>query len=120
MLIQKAKRAVEELSLKIINSISPTTLVVGLSGGADSTLALIVAKHITTINPLYKVKAVHCIHGLDADDPIWFEHCTKLCQKLEVPLVTPKLNIVYGNGRSPEEVSRAERYRWNLSSRWIW
>ena len=111
MLIQKAKRAVEELSLKIINSISPTTLVVGLSGGADSTLALIVAKHITTINPLYKVKAVHCIHGLDADDPIWFEHCKNLCQKLEVPLVTPKLNIVYGNGRSPEEVSRAERYR---------
>lgn len=104
-------QVLDELALKIISSIGPTRLVIGLSGGADSTLVLLISNRVRQLDPRYKVLAVHCIHGLDEDDPIWLNHCTKLCKALDVDLVTPKLNIVYGNGRSPEEVSRKERYR---------
>ena len=93
--------------------------VVGLSGGLDSTLALLVACKMQEIDPRFTVLACHCIHGLDADDPIWLKHCQDLCLRLKVKLVTPKLNIVYGNGVSPEDASRKERYRAlleNLSS----
>ena len=110
MLKVKAEQVLTELAQKIISSIGPSKLVVGLSGGADSTLVLLIAKRVTELDPRYSVLAVHCIHGLDADDPIWFNHCHKLCETVGVEIRTPKLNIVYGNGRSPEEVSRAERY----------
>lgn len=106
-----ARQAIEKLALIILNRVEAKPITVGLSGGADSTLALLVAKRLEEINPLFKVKAVHCIHGLDASDPIWLAHCIALCQKLDIPLVTPKLNIVYGNGVSPEDISRQERYR---------
>lgn len=104
-------QVLDELAFKIISTIGPTRLVIGLSGGADSTLVLIIANRVRQLDPRYKVLAVHCIHGLDEDDPIWFNHCTALCKSLDVDLVTPKLNIVYGNGKSPEDVSRQERYR---------
>lgn len=110
MLKEKALQVVNELADKIIYTVAPCRLVVGLSGGADSTLALIVGKTVTVKDPRYTLLAVHCIHGLDADDPIWLAHCQKLCKKVDAQLVTPKLHIVYGNGRSPEEVSRTERY----------
>ena len=98
------------MAFKFLNTFSPTKLVVGLSGGADSTLVLLLAHHIRSLNKEFTVKAVHCVHGLDADDPIWFAHCTKLCEKLDIEISTPKLNIVYGNGVSPEDSSRKERY----------
>lgn len=116
MLKEKAEQVVTELAQKIISSIGPSKLVVGLSGGADSTLVLLIAKRVTELDSRYKALAVHCIHGLDADDPVWFNHCHKLCKTVGVEIKTPKLNIVYGNGRSPEEVSRAERYRALLSN----
>ena len=88
----------------------PHRLVVGMSGGPDSTLALVIACELRQHLNL-EVLAVHCIHGLDPDDEIWLEHSRALCAHLQVPLHTPRLNIIYGAGRSPEEVSRAERYK---------
>lgn len=85
-------------------------LIVGLSGGADSVLLLVLAARLYE-KYNYSVQAVHCIHGLDPDDAIWYEHNVALCQRLDVELITPKLNIVYGNGVSPEDASRKERYR---------
>ncbi|MGN0915067.1 MAG: tRNA lysidine(34) synthetase TilS [Succinivibrio sp.] len=108
---KKASDILEEEAHRLIDATTSRKLVVGLSGGADSTMVLLVACKARELSPDISVEAVHCIHGLDADDPIWFEHCTKLCRKLNVTLFTPKLNIVYGGGKSPEDVSRAERYR---------
>ncbi len=110
----EASAVVEALAQKIIDNISPSRLVIGLSGGADSTLALLICAKVRSLmqeqGDSCSVLAVHCIHGLDADDPIWLAHCQKLCERVEVALVTPRLNIIYGNGRSPEEISRSERY----------
>ena len=111
MLKVKAEQILEGLALKIQKLVPPSRLVVGLSGGADSTLVLLSAVHLARMDRNYSVLAVHCIHGLDLDDPVWLAHNQKLCAELDVPLVTPKLHIVYGQGESPEAVSRAERYR---------
>lgn len=109
--LKRVKQDLENLALSLLDNVkNNSNLVVGLSGGPDSTLALLVAKQACIINKTISIKAVHCIHGLDADDPFWLEHCQKLCQSIEVPLITPRLNIIYGNGKSPEEISREQRY----------
>ena len=74
MLKEKALQVVNEHADKIIHTVAPCRLVVGLSGGAVSTLSLIVGKTVTVKDPRYTLLAVHCIHGLDADDPIWLAH----------------------------------------------
>lgn len=112
---EEARSVVEGLSRELLERAAPRRLVCGISGGADSTLALLVCLKAREFNPSIELLAVHCIHGLDADDPIWLAHCRKLCQKLGAELETPRLHIVYGGGRSPEEVSRAERYSALLS-----
>lgn len=108
---QEAIAKVEAMAQSLASRLQPSPLTVGLSGGADSTLVLILATYLRSLNPAFKVRAVHCIHGLDADDPIWLAHCKKLCIRLNVELITPKLNIIYGNGVSPEDSSRKERYK---------
>lgn len=85
-------------------------LVVGMSGGADSTLALVLACLLRDKYG-YQALAVHCIHRLDPDDDIWLTNNQLLCERLKVELRTPVLNIVYGNGVSPEDSSRSERYK---------
>ncbi len=87
-----------------------TRLVTGMSGGADSTLALLLSCEMRKRYG-YAVTAVHCIHRLDPDDDIWLSNNVAVCEQLGVELKTPVLDIVYGNGVSPEEVSRNERYR---------
>lgn len=93
-------------------SSSSCTLVVGLSGGPDSTLLLALAAAMQQLEPdEFTVKAVHCVHGLDDDDPYWLAHCRRLCARLGVPLTVKRLDIVYQNRISPEDSSRKERYR---------
>ena len=106
-----AQQRLEALARECIAALSPRTLLVGLSGGPDSTLLLALCRKIVSLDPRFSVRAVHCVHGLDADDPIWLAHCRKLCAHLEVPLTIKKLNIVYKNRESPEDSSRQERYR---------
>lgn len=101
----------QALAQHIADILPPHPIVVGLSGGADSSLLLLVARQLQEIHPGFAVRAVHCIHGLDADDPIWLAHCQKLCKRVGVPLTLKKLNIVYKNRESPEDSSRQERYR---------
>lgn len=112
---EEARSVVEGLARELLERAAPRRLVCGISGGADSTLALLVSLKARELNPSVELLAVHCIHGLDEDDPIWLAHCRKLCQRLGADLETPRLHIVYGGGRSPEEVSRAERYSALLS-----
>lgn len=85
-------------------------IVIGLSGGADSTLALVLAHKMRELFS-YEVEAVHCIHKLDPDDDIWLHNNQKLCERFKIDLSTPELNIRYDLGFSPEEISRDERYR---------
>ncbi len=101
----------ERLGRSLAALIPPQSLTVGLSGGPDSTLALLVALAAARQDPRFLVRAVHCIHGLDRSDDHWLRHCQSLCARLGVPLTTPRLRIVPGRGESPEERSRLERYQ---------
>lgn len=105
-----AWQELDALAFNILNKVEAKPITVGLSGGSDSTLVLLVAHRLRELNPNFKILACHCIHGLDCSDPIWFSHCKRLCKNLDIDIVTPRLNIVYGNGVSPEEISRKERY----------
>ena len=107
----KAQEIVWRLADKLAAAVRPTCLCVGLSGGPDSTLLLYLCRELCARHVGFSVKAVHCIHGLDADDPIWLAHCQKLCARLKVKLTVKKLNIVYQKRISPEDSSRQERYR---------
>lgn len=106
----EASKIIKDLAKGLKLKYMAGPLIVGLSGGADSTLALLASLKLQELDPVFKVAAVHCIHGLDADDPVWLKHNKELCKKLGVPLSTPRLNIVYGPGISKEEASRKERY----------
>lgn len=106
-----ASERLHQLAALWAAELSGRSVVVGLSGGSDSTLLLALAAAVQQIEPSSEVLAVHCIHGLDADDPFWLAHCRQLCSRLQVPLKVKKLNIVYQNRISPEDSSRQERYR---------
>lgn len=99
-----------DLQSKIDALVHNISLNVGMSGGADSTLVLVLACALRDKYG-YPVLAIHCIHGLDPDDEIWLQHNRQLTDALAVSLVTPTLNIQYGAGGSPEDISRKERYK---------
>ncbi len=106
-----AQQLVWHLGDALAAKLAPTCLTVGLSGGPDSTLLLYLCRELCHRHARFTLKAVHCIHGLDADDPLWLAHCRRLCSDLAVPLTVKRLNIVYKNRESPEDSSRQERYR---------
>lgn len=112
---EEAQRTADRIAAHLVQLLPPGRLLIGLSGGPDSTLLLYILKCVTKLHRGFSLRAVHCIHGLDADDPIWLAHCQKLCAMLQVPLTLKKLNIVYKNRESPEDSSRQERYAALLS-----
>lgn len=107
----RALAEVRALAGRLRAGVAPQPLTVGFSGGADSTLALLVAIALREQDARYAVRAVHCVHGLDASDPLWLAHCRQLCRTLEAELLTPRLHISHPPGTSLEEESRRERYR---------
>lgn len=79
---------------------------VAFSGGADSTALLLAAREVWPS----RIHAIHIHHGLQdrADD---FErHCRALCDKLDVPLHTVRVQARHGAGESPEDAARKARY----------
>ena len=106
----RAWAEVRGLAARLRAGVAPQPLTVGLSGGADSTLALLVAVTLRQQDARYAVRAVHCVHGLDAGDPQWLAHCRRLCRTLDAELLTPRLHIRRLPGTSLEEEARRERY----------
>ncbi len=88
------------------------TVVAALSGGADS-VSLLRAAKILEDELGITVRACHlnhCLRGEESDADERF--CVELCQKLEVPLDTAKIdvNALKGKHESVEEAARRLRY----------
>ena len=82
-------------------------LAVGLSGGADS-IALLLACARRWPG---QVQAIHIHHGLQAAADGFEQHCVRLCQQLEVPLIVQRLDARPAPGQSPEDAARQARYK---------
>lgn len=81
---------------------------IALSGGLDSTVLL---HALATLRPDgVRLEAVHVDHGLQPSSADWATHCARLCQTLDIPLLTRRVDARARTGESPEARARAERY----------
>jgi tRNA(Ile)-lysidine synthase len=86
-------------------------VVVGLSGGADSTLALVETyEFLKAENLTEKLVALHINHHLHEDSEHWEQHCVNLCAKLSVKYDVKKINPQQ-SGEGLEAAMRSERLK---------
>ena len=85
----------------------PLPLLVGLSGGADSTALLLACARRWP----GQVQALHVHHGLQAAADAFEAHCRQLCEQLNVPLVVQRVAAQHAPGESPEAAARRARYQ---------
>lgn len=90
---------------------SPLTIVVGYSGGADSTALLHVMASLARQrgSGVREVVAVHVHHGLSRHADAWLEHCEQQALGLGVRFVARHVTPVRA-GRGIEAAARTARY----------
>lgn len=90
-----------------ISAFSPELpLLVGYSGGADST-ALLLACFDKWPG---QVRAVHVHHGLQAAADVFAAHCQAMCIAWQLPLRVLRVQAGHAPGESPEDAARKARY----------
>lgn len=83
-------------------------LVVGFSGGMDSSVLL----HALAISPRARargLRAIHIDHGLHADSAQWGEHCRAFAMQLAVPIEIVRVAVERDNGTGLEDAARRAR-----------
>lgn len=88
---------------------NPPALCVALSGGPDSTALLHALAQLTEARAR-GLRALHVDHGLHADSAAWAEHCATLCNTLDVPLTTVRVEAGDSRGEGIEAAARRARY----------
>lgn len=81
-------------------------LIVGFSGGLDSTVLL----HLLALEPRLKPKlmAVHINHGLSPNADAWQQHCERQCLQLGIDCIAQTVN--FDRSANIEEGARNARY----------
>src|SRR5512140_2334415 len=79
---------------------------VAFSGGADSTALLMAAREVWP----GRIHAIHVHHGLQVRADDFERHCQALCNALDVPFQTVRVQARHGAGESPEDAARKARY----------
>lgn len=103
------------LSIESILAKWPSTLdghlhyCIGLSGGIDSVVLLDLFARLKK-RQQFKLSAIHVNHGISANSDSWQDFCSKLCNDLEIPLVTARLQIQKIAGIGMENSARIARY----------
>lgn len=81
---------------------------VAYSGGVDSHVLLHIAKQ-----SFANVRAIHVNHNLQGADDQLQQHCTLICEQLNIPLHICKVSATPQTGQSPEDAARiARRNAW--------
>ena len=88
---------------------APRSLLVGLSGGLDSTVLLhaLAARRGDAL----RLRAIHVHHGLHPQADDWTAHCRVLCDALAVPLHVVRVRVPADSPLGPEGAAREARHR---------
>ncbi|MGL6291058.1 MAG: tRNA lysidine(34) synthetase TilS [Silanimonas sp.] len=87
---------------------APRRLLLGFSGGRDST-ALLHRLATAKGSPWVSLRAVHVHHGLHADADRWADHCASQAAALGVECAVRRVAVTH-EGRGLEEAARRARY----------
>lgn len=84
-------------------------LLVGFSGGLDSTVLLHRLMLWREHQPEVQIRAIHIHHGLSAHADEWVAHCEALCQAWKIPLIVERVTLK-DEGLGTEAQARKARY----------
>jgi tRNA(Ile)-lysidine synthase len=88
---------------------SGARVAIALSGGLDSRVLLALAAQYATPDA-YSLSAVHIHHGLNPKADQWAAFCGEICQELNIPLSTIKVDIPRDTNDGLESAARRLRY----------
>ena len=97
------------LSLSLLAAASDIPVMVGFSGGLDSTVLLHLLAHAPERRP-GSVRALHVHHGLQALADAWLPHCSQLCAHWNIPLQMVRVEVPLATGNGPEAAAREARH----------
>lgn len=94
----------------IAHAVSPyRQLLVGFSGGPDSTVLLHRLKLWRDREPDVQLRAMHIHHGLSPHAEDWVAHCEAVCSGWEIPLIVERVTLE-DEGLGIEAQARKARY----------
>lgn len=94
----------------IAQAVSPyRQLLVGFSGGLDSTVLLHRLKCWRDREPDVQLRAIHIHHGLSRHAEDWVAHCEALCEAWAIPLIVERVTLA-DEGLGIEAQARKARY----------
>lgn len=93
-----------------LGDLSTGRVVVGFSGGGDSTALLAALATAAGRWLRLPVRAFHFDHGLHPDSREWVAHCRRICAGLGIPLAVAAADGVPPSGASIEAWAREQRY----------
>ncbi len=85
-------------------------LLIGFSGGCDSSVLLHALAALQPRQPATRIVAIYIDHGLNNASAQWGDHCQSFCEKINIPFYRKKVNVRLRQGQSPEEAARNARY----------
>lgn len=84
-------------------------LLVGFSGGLDSTVLLHQLMRWREQAPDLELRAIHIHHGLSPHADSWVAHCQRLCHEWDIPLIVARVTLEE-EGLGLEAQARKARY----------
>jgi tRNA(Ile)-lysidine synthase len=98
------------LNSKLASSIENDSALVAYSGGLDSSVLLHAVWRLHQQGLIGAPSAVHINHGLQTSANEWQQHCLRVCQQYQIPLIVHELELALQNKLS-ESDARNARYQ---------